>query len=815
YLPESPEGNPLGWVARYQNSRDKQIIPFFKPGSRKGTFKAGGAGDPRPLFGLPTIHQPGPIFVTEGEKDAAALHLVGISAVTSPGGSNAATKADWMPLACVLKTGRRSVIVWPDNDDPGRKYAVTVANQVGAGCRCLAQPLQHIDGAGAADWIAAELQAYGIEWDGLEVIKIDVETQDAVRNALQAALQAVLGPIPAEWLQRHGEGAQRQPRAKESPHESEGPLYLALDAGVFLVNAGGQKQLCNFTALIEEEISRDDGQEKQLQLIVSGRRGGKPLPNIALTFEQFTAMAWPMKHWGTRCMVYPGQAVKEQLRHAVQMLSHRDREVPDRTIYAHTGWRKLDSGWVYLSAGSVIGAGSDQEGIEVDLGELGELYRLPPASTSSSAAREAARASLQTVAVAPLEVTLPLIASAYLAPLAQSLGVDFALWLEGPSRSMKSSVAGMIAAHFGAGINRTTLTASWLDTANAIGLKLFTLADCLAVIDDYAPQPTSSDQARLDKAVHNIVRGIGNRAGRGRLTADIRLQNERKPRAMTLITAEQWPQGESINARLFGVPLQPGDVDLAALTTAQNNAASGLLAQAMADHLQRIAADFDRHKADARTELERYRAKALSEGIRGRLPDQCAFLMVGYAEALDHWRHAGVIDQATATDWTDQAWAVLARLAADHDRRILSSQPAEAFRSALTDLLLSGGAHLLGRDETRPLNAERYGWKGNEPSGQHIGWVSEQERYLFLLPNLVLQAVNELLRKIGTPLNLSPKALWRQLRDRGYLIAGNSEERNGRSITRTTRKVKIGNRALQLLTVPLWVIDQAEDHPGD
>lgn len=40
--------------------------------------------------------------------------------ITSPNGANAAKKADWSPLK------GRQIIIWPDNDKPGRKYAADV-----------------------------------------------------------------------------------------------------------------------------------------------------------------------------------------------------------------------------------------------------------------------------------------------------------------------------------------------------------------------------------------------------------------------------------------------------------------------------------------------------------------------------------------------------------------------------------------------------------------------------------------------------------------------------------------------------------------
>lgn len=733
YLPESPNGKPLGWVARYQDADgNKEIIPFFNAGAKAGSFVHGHGGIPRPLFGLWTLQRQGPLFIVEGEKDAAALHLLGLAAVTSPSGSQAAAKADWSPAVRVLGEGRRKVIVWPDNDEPGKRYAADVVAEVGIGCLCLLKPMPDIPKAGAADWLQIEIGRRGIEWDGFNLVELD-GIREQLRKALLETIRDSVGTIPREWMPQQGLTAEASPDWRQAfDRDNEKPPYVAGSRGIFRVTSDGERQLCNFTASIAEEVSRDDGQEQNLALAIEGTRGGKPLPMVSLTVEQFTKMDWPLKHWGTGCMVYPGQANREHLRHAIQVLSHDGREVPRRTVYTHTGWRKLFSGWAYLSAGAVIDTTGGRADVVVDIGELGELYRLPSPSSDRHQAKEAAQASYAAGMVAPPGISVPLVAAVYLAPLAQALGVDFALWLEGPSRSMKSSLAGMLAAHFGSGINRTALTASWLDTSNAIAFKLFTLADGLAVIDDYAPQPTSGDQARLEKSVHNIVRGIGNRAGRGRLTADIRLQNERRPRALVVVTAEQWPSGESINARLFGVSVQHGDINLTRLTQAQTDATGGVLARSMADHLRRVSSDYERHVAVAKERFKEFRSKAMQTGIKGRLPEQCAFLMVGYMEAVDHWIASSVIEKGKRGDLLGAAWSTLLGLGRQHDKRILSTQPAEAFRAALSDLLMSGSAHLLDRStQNRPNDAESYGWKGANPAGLHIGWVSEQEGELF------------------------------------------------------------------------------------
>ena len=86
--------------------------------------------DPRPLYGLHRlVERPdASVLVVEGEKaaDAAAKLFPDHVCITSPGGSNAAGKADWAPLA------GRAVTIWPDHDDAGATYADDVARLAGA-----------------------------------------------------------------------------------------------------------------------------------------------------------------------------------------------------------------------------------------------------------------------------------------------------------------------------------------------------------------------------------------------------------------------------------------------------------------------------------------------------------------------------------------------------------------------------------------------------------------------------------------------------------------------------------------------------------
>lgn len=83
----------------------------FRQQNGNGEWKA---PDPRPLYRIPNIATAEVVVLVEGEKCADALASIGVEATTAMGGANAQpAKTDWSPLA------GKTVINWPDNDEPG------------------------------------------------------------------------------------------------------------------------------------------------------------------------------------------------------------------------------------------------------------------------------------------------------------------------------------------------------------------------------------------------------------------------------------------------------------------------------------------------------------------------------------------------------------------------------------------------------------------------------------------------------------------------------------------------------------------------
>lgn len=116
-------GDPVGLVVRWNTLTGKDVRPVSRKADGSG-WCIGGMPTPRPLYGLPDLLETKPggrVYVTEGEKAADAARAVGLVATTSPHGSESASKADWSPVA------GREVVILPDHDDAGERYADDVA----------------------------------------------------------------------------------------------------------------------------------------------------------------------------------------------------------------------------------------------------------------------------------------------------------------------------------------------------------------------------------------------------------------------------------------------------------------------------------------------------------------------------------------------------------------------------------------------------------------------------------------------------------------------------------------------------------------
>lgn len=120
----SADGVILGKVSKYILANgEKTYRPFNASGEMKPP-------DPRPLYRLPNIRTAQTVIFVEGEKCADKLSALGYEATSAMQGANTLIeKTDWSPLA------GKTVILWPDNDQPGLDFMARVAPILeGIGC---------------------------------------------------------------------------------------------------------------------------------------------------------------------------------------------------------------------------------------------------------------------------------------------------------------------------------------------------------------------------------------------------------------------------------------------------------------------------------------------------------------------------------------------------------------------------------------------------------------------------------------------------------------------------------------------------------
>ncbi len=142
-----------------------------------------------------------PVYVVEGEKDVESLHAIGMLATTNPMGAG-----KWKSEYNDYFAGRH-IIVFPDNDDPGRKHAQAIARSLAG--------------------VAASVKV--VELPGLS-LKQDITDWLQAGGTKEALLKLVLAA--AAWT---GDGSDARPPAgsagkrgaKKGPTQAEQLLALA------------------------------------------------------------------------------------------------------------------------------------------------------------------------------------------------------------------------------------------------------------------------------------------------------------------------------------------------------------------------------------------------------------------------------------------------------------------------------------------------------------------------------------------------------------------------------------------------------------
>ena len=109
-------------VLRWNKAGDKKdFLPITRCGDG---WSVAAMKAPRPIYRLPEVQSATRVHIPEGEKCADVMVALGLIATTTAGGAKAVFLNDFSPLA------EKDIVIFPDNDLAGQKYADGVTGQL-------------------------------------------------------------------------------------------------------------------------------------------------------------------------------------------------------------------------------------------------------------------------------------------------------------------------------------------------------------------------------------------------------------------------------------------------------------------------------------------------------------------------------------------------------------------------------------------------------------------------------------------------------------------------------------------------------------
>lgn len=630
----------------------------------------------------------------------------------------------------------------------------------------------------------------------------DAEASDRLRAARDTlARQRADGPTTGWKHLAELVGAdvvRRLRRWLEPPVRRVGP-YVFSERGICYVREGEhgvaeERSLANFTAEIEAVVVADDGVETRRFYLLRGRVGGQELPPLRVAADKFATMAWSAE-WTPPAILHSGHTTRDRVREAILLAS---LDAPTRRVFTHSGWREIDGRWLFLHAGGALGAGGPVDGITVELPAELARYRVanPP---EPATLREAVRVVWDTLPQVAPGAYGPLFGAIATAPLATLIDTDAAVWCVGETGLFKTSVVSVLINCYGQ-FPPTSAPASFESTANYLEKVTFLAKDLPLLVDDVRPPQTAAEAAEWRRKVERLVRAVGNRTGRGRMTGDTSLLHGTPPRAFVIVTGEDDPAGSSTVGRTLLVRFAPGTVDPAALATWQRDPAP--LQLAGAGYLQFLARLLDQRGPDAFARLrDRQAVPPLPPGHHPRLPQTLRCLLSGWTLFAQFAVQCGAVTNDEAEERLTAVAAQLVQCAAETARVVRSERPSHRFVHALGDLFATRRIHVESRDGAAPPDAEALGWVRGEdgtlyPRGERVGWADDVG--LYLIPSAAHAQVRKLLHERGETFAVSSRALLDALARDRYLLPSN------RSESRRTLVLKVEGRA-----VTVWPLDRA------
>ena len=678
----------------------------------KYRYRKGGKSQ---LFNAEACGSGGVVFVTEGEIDALSVLEVGFNAMALGSAGNRRKLID------MYKENRchgANLVLVLDNDEEGRRAAAELVEAVKAidystmvlgNCKDPNEALQ------------TERAAFALR----------------LRTASEMAEKALETAADISALFNN-----------EYSVKTDGSFWR-----VYPYKDGYKEQyLGDFWLKGISVITKDDGIEQTQYIKLQPFRKGKPLPAKEMTYKKFTSSAlFEELDFSLRPAI--GRSITQYYQDSVRMqFEYMDKQ----TIYTHTGWRQIGGTWVYLHCGGAIGTVAKDVAVELPDGRLNNMYTL-----SLQDSPDKWNTLKQFLECAEPYIIYPLLSYIFLAPLIEFFAAaeclpGFSFYLLGKSQSGKSTLAALALCFFGSFSNKT-LPASFNDTANSIEVKGFVLKDTVIVIDDFCPSGSKREADEKNKIFEKLAAAYGDRLGRGRLTADSTLKENKPVRGLAIITGELLPQvaQSRLGRNVFITMQRDSERFKMHMLPVINNKEH--LSQVMREYIAWLSDKADTLPQRLFNRFGELRATFESSDY-GRIAEAAAFMAVSFELLVDFLLEVGAFTYQEAAKHKGECFAELKGLAAAQQDFMEDAEPCKIFLETLNSLIAAGGVFIRHCLDVR---------EKEECSKPLIGYMDEKCYYL--LPQEAYKAVYKACGDKGGFFPLGFRDLSKELADKDII----------------------------------------------
>ena len=617
----------------------------------------------------------------------------------------------------------------------GEEFAGTVSTLM-PDMRVVAGPLGDIKKVLRTDWQPLK---------GLEVVIFAGKSEIGVargcaRSLVKAEVKKVsicptLDELPvaltAEWATAHiAQAVEFTAVAAKNPYEIMEGAYYFVDAKIPV-------KLCNFTATLHSTIRYIEGNEDQGSLKanfeISGITDGAiPLKKVRITADDLSDANW-FSYWEPHIdFNHNAQQVRKHVTSAIKQCS--GGIPPEKVVYKHIGWTKIDGQDVYLhNSGCITANKADLEGIRAELSPSSPIRNVKfPDPLQGEARKQNIRKVLGMFDLIPDDtLTSVLIGFPVLATFG---GASFGVQFKGQTGYGKSGAGAILANFFDTTLTWDRHHQSWRKVSEAnLELILFDGKDCISAIDDLEKDDSVIETQKRVALLESALWALGGNA-RGRNTSSGDYRASKPCRTSLILTGQDTCLKKSGVARMLilDVPHLMSPEHKNGYLTVAGWGSSGVLNQFMASWLNSMAKGVDALKADLKESINRLMGTLGATG-HARTNSSLATLLGVWPLILKWAQEEGAITSEEFENYWSRVYNGCLVLSDSSSAEVESTDPVSKFLQ-LPGLLRTRVCHLTDcRTSMAPVKMpETFGWLDGRPCGQAIGYIDLPNRKIYL-----------------------------------------------------------------------------------